>query len=163
MDAIVAKRVGKFSDYDTIKGRLAEVEAAGLSAQEKAEKAAAEAIKEAEAARAELAKVRRDALVAQAAKDAYDPAEVARLLDVDADATDDDVKAAVEALLAAKPYLVRGTQKPTPTPGSSAPAPAAAGLLTLDEIGRLDPRQVARDKDLYAQVIKSRDHWARTA
>lgn len=161
VDAIIAGRLKKYADYDTVKSKLAEMEQAGMTAQQKAEQAAAEAIADAQAARAELAAAHRREVVAGAAKDAHDPSEVARLLDVADDADDVTVAAAVKALLAAKPYLVRGPGTPAPTPGSAAAPTEGAGLLTLDEIARLDPRKVAADKALYAQVIKSRDHWAK--
>lgn len=162
LDAILSKRLSKFADYDDLRAKVEESANAGRTELEKAQAAADTARQDADSARAELAAARRDAVVAAAAKDAHDPSEVARLLDVADDASDDEVAAAVANLLAAKPYLVRGPAKPQPTPGTSAPATdAAAGLLTLEQIGRLDPRQVAKDADLYAQVIKSRAHWAK--
>lgn len=161
----LAKERAKYADYNDLKSKaakLAELETAQLSEAEKAAKVTADAIARADAAEQALADARRNAVIAAAAKDAHDPAEVARLLDVPADADADAITAAVQELLTAKPYLVKAAPRGTQSPGTAAqPDGAAAGLLTLDEIGRLDPKQVARDPELMKRLIASRDHWAK--
>lgn len=165
VDRIVKERVAKFADYDDVKNELASLQDLQRSELEKAQAAAAEAAKRAEVAEMSLRKAQREAVVARAAKDAHDPSEVARLLEVADDASDDEVEAAVADLLNAKPYLVRQADRvPTqPTPGTSAAPAPGEGLLTRDEVAKLDPREVAADPGLYERVLKSRQFWVDNA
>ena len=168
LDRIITARLqkerAKYADYDDLRSkadRLAELEKEQLSEVERARQEAADADARAAAAEQALRDARRSAVIASAAKDAHDPAEVARLLDVADDADDATITAAVADLLAAKPYLVRQPGKPTPTPGAGAPPTGDAGFLTLEEIGQLDPVKVAKDADLYKRVVASRNYWAK--
>jgi rhamnose utilization protein RhaD (predicted bifunctional aldolase and dehydrogenase) len=138
LDAHIAERLGrekaKFSDYDKLKAdakRLADIDAANLTAQEKADKR----VKDAEAERdAEKAKNQTTVIkyaVKDAARDAgaLYPDAVYRLLDIAAVEYDDkgnptNIDKLVKALKATYPAMFA---QPT-TPGGPGPLPPAGSL-----------------------------------
>jgi hypothetical protein len=124
VDHLIQQRLARFSDYDELKSKLAELQGANQTelerANAKAEEAAASAAKATSRADALLI---RSAITAEAARaGAVDPEVVVALLagefKVMDDAVDGDVGKAVNKLLDARPYL-RGGNQPPPRTGSA--------------------------------------------
>ena len=142
VNAIVGKRVleerGKFADYETLKGqaqKLAELEKANLSKEEKLQRELAEYQRKATDAEGRIATtaIRSEVLVKASQMGIVDPDAAYRLIDRAGIAYSEDgvkgVDEALEALVAAKPYL-RGVAPTAPNlnPKGGAPAPVVTGL-----------------------------------
>ena len=124
VDRLIKDRLSKYSDYDDLKAKVAELQGANQSELERANSRAEEAT-----ASAALATSRADGLLirstitAEAARaGAVDPEVVVALLagdfKVKDDAIEGDVAKAVGKLLDARPYL-RGGPRPPPRTGSA--------------------------------------------
>jgi hypothetical protein len=158
VDAFVAeakrRETARFSDYDTIKSKLADLEAAGQTELERAQAQAKDADARAgDAVRQRDRLMVRSALTAAAARaGAVDPDVVVALLsdDLKVDgngAIDGDVDKLVTSLLEQKPYLVNGGGKPTGVgsadQGAHSSRPAGAASETphtrMDDLFRQSP------------------------
>jgi len=137
--------------------RLAEIEEAGKSELERAQKAAADAETRIKAAedRANRALMRAAVMAAATKLGAVDPDAVLQLLPSDAIEIDGDtvrgVDAAVKALLESKPYLVAPKGPPKPAAGSADQgARGSATGVTREQLKTMSAAEIAR---LPASVI----------
>lgn len=162
VDRIVNDRLARAkatppADYEELRAKaakLAELEAAQLTEQQRAEQERDQAKAAAEAAirRANDTLIRASVIAAAASAGAVDHDAVAALIDRNGIAVTDDgavtgVTEAVAALLEAKPYLVgkAGTTTPTPTPGAAngGVMPGTGGTLTEAQLAGMTPDQIA--------------------
>ena len=168
----IARERAKYADYDELKKAAAELDK--LRDLEKTELQRSQ--EEAEAARKEADMLRvqaRNAAVygavkaAAAANNAVNPDQVLRLIDTsDVTVAEDgsvDIGSRVSDFLAENPHLVRsGTPHVAAAPGTSTQNPVAR-VMTMEEIARLDPRELADNPALFAQVLEARRHWEQRA
>jgi hypothetical protein len=162
----LARERAKFSDYEELKaaaGRLAVIEDAQKTESDRlAERVTAA---EAQVTRANEMLMRAAIATAAARAGAVDLDAVASLLDrggitMDEDGTVTGADEAIEALLAAKPYLRAGTTAPAlPTAPGTATTSGTPAPMTPQEVSALDPKALAADPELFARVLEARSSW----
>ena len=135
-----------------------------LSAEDKLRAELADAQKRADAAeKAAQAAALRSKILGKAGKLGFaDPDDAWRLIDPDS-VSDDTLEGQLAELLSKKPYLGRPAAAPATgtadaqraVPKISAGNPAAPGGLTIEQIRRMSPEDIERNRDAVLQVLKN--------
>jgi hypothetical protein len=147
--ALARKHEAESKKNATAAKRLAEIEEAGATELERAQKAATESATKLQAAedRANRATIRAAVMAAATKAGAIDPDAVLQLLPADALTIDGDTVTgadeAVKALLAAKPYLAGKPAKPAGGSGDQGARGTAPLAVTRDQLKTMTAQQVA--------------------
>ena len=151
----LARESKKYADYDTIKAELKRVKDAGQSDVQKLQETVSDLTAKMTAAEAKAtANLIKSSVVAAAARlDFNDPGDAYRLLDlatfkVTEDGDIEGLDAALQKLLADKPYLRKQAASK-----SSATNPATPAQLTIEQIKRMTPAEINARWDEVQKVV----------
>jgi len=163
LDRIVQQRVvrerEKFADYDDVKARAAEFdklqEAQKTETQKAIERAEAAELAVTQATQQLRTTALRAGVIAEAARrDVVDPDAAVALLPMDAvqwnetNGTWENISSALDALLEAKPYLVKPSGGTRPSGSADQGARGAAGSqLTREALKSLSPEEIVKAQD----------------